>query len=215
MPVCTSSTRSLWGHKATYRDRSHMSPSPTTADSRRLMRTCLSFPAAPPPEQGVGSRMARGRLREGQQPTRIAHEDGVDLALAVAALLHHRHDVAEDVAVAMAAEAREPRAVADVVADHDAVEMALVDQGADQAEPRRVVRHVDIGEPVVARFLAEQVELDGHAGVRQLQQARLIEHGTVDVADHDPLGRMAGRLDEVGDLLRLIWIAAGMDVDRR
>ena len=83
--------------------------------------------------------MARGRLRKGQQPSRVADQDGVDLALAVAALLHHRHDVAEDVAVAVAAEAREPRAVADVVADHDAVEMTLVDQGTDQAEPRRIV----------------------------------------------------------------------------
>ena len=48
-----------------------------------------------------------------------------------------------------------------------------------------------------------------------LQQALLVEDGAVDVADHDALGRMAGRLDEVGDLLRLVGIAAGMDVDRR
>src|SRR5579883_3179820 len=98
------------------------------------------------------------RLSEGQQAPWIADQDGVDLVGAVAALLHHRHDVAEDVAIAVAAEAREPGAVADVVTDHDAVEMALVDQGADQAQPRRVVRHVDVGQPVVARFLAEQVE---------------------------------------------------------
>ena len=39
--------------------------------------------------------------------------------------------------------------------------------------------------------------------------------GAVDVADHHALGRPARRLDEVGDLLRLVGIAAGMDVDRR
>ena len=34
------------------------------------------------------------------------------------------------------------------------------------------------------------------------------------MADHDALGRLARRLDEVGDLLRLVGITAGMDVDR-
>src|SRR5205823_3721578 len=100
-------------------------------------------------------------LDERQQSSRVPHQDGVDLVLAVAALQHHRHDVAEDVAVAMATEAGEPRAIADVVADHDSVEVAAVYQRSDQAQSRRIVGHVDVGEAVVARLLAEQVELDG------------------------------------------------------
>ena len=47
------------------------------------------------------------------------------------------------------------------------------------------------------------------------QQPLLVEDGAVDVADHHALGRLARRLDEVGDLLRLVGMAAGMDVDRR
>src|SRR3954469_16192526 len=87
-------------------------------------------------------RYPRAILGESQQSPRVAHQDGVDLALAVAALLHHRHDVAEDVAVAVAAEAGEPGPIADVMADHDLIEMTVVDQGADQPEPRSVVGHV-------------------------------------------------------------------------
>src|SRR5882757_794269 len=110
-----------------------------------------------------GLRAGEEALSEGQQTPRIDHQDGVDLALAVAALLHHRHDVAEDMAVAMAAERRETRAVADVVADHDAIEMAVGDQGPDQPKARGIVGHVDVRQAVVARLQAEQVELDGDA----------------------------------------------------
>jgi hypothetical protein len=42
---------------------------------------------------------------------------------------------------------------------------------------------------VVARLLAEQVELDRDAGVGELQQPRLVEDRAVDVADDDALGR--------------------------
>src|SRR5580704_17824994 len=118
-------------------------------------------------------------------------------------------------AVAVTAETRQARAIADVVADHDPIEMAMVDQCADQPEPCRVVGHVDVGEAVVARLLAEQVELDGDARLGQPQQARLVEDGAVDMADHDALGRMAGCFDEIRHLLQLVGIAAGMDVDGR
>src|SRR5438067_13686680 len=80
-------------------------------------------------------------LDERQQSSRVPHQDGVDLVLAVTALQHHRHDVAEDVAVAVATEAGEPRAIADVVADHDSVEVTAVDQRPDQAQSCRIVGH--------------------------------------------------------------------------
>src|SRR5512147_1980452 len=83
-------------------------------------------------------RRGMARSHERQQLSRIAHQNGVDLVRAIAALLHHRHDVPEDVAVAVAAEARQPRAVADVVADDDAVEMAVFDQGTNELQPRRI-----------------------------------------------------------------------------
>ncbi len=47
----------------------------------------------------------------------------------------------------------------------------------------------------------------------QPQQPLFVEDGAVDMADDDALGRMAACLGEVGDLLRLVGVAAGMDVD--
>ena len=45
-----------------------------------------------------------GAACEGQQPSGVVDEDRLDLGLAEAAAAHHRDDVAEDVAVAVAAE---------------------------------------------------------------------------------------------------------------
>ena len=60
--------------------------------------------------------------------------------------------------VAMSAIGFEACQIANVVTDHDLVQMAALDQGADQAQPDRIVRHVDLWiERVIAGFLPEKV----------------------------------------------------------
>src|SRR5258708_34549626 len=56
-------------------------------------------------------------LDEGQQPARRLDQDGVDLVRAEAAPPHHRHDVLENMAVAVTAELGDARSVAAVVRD--------------------------------------------------------------------------------------------------
>src|SRR6266851_1096718 len=61
---------------------------------------------------------------------------------------------------------------------------------------------------------AEEIELDDDAAVGEAQQAILVEDRTVDMADDGALGIAAIRGDEIGDLLRLVVVAAGMDIER-
>src|SRR5688572_32967747 len=67
-------------------------------------------------------------------------------------------DVAEDMAVAVAAEARESRAVADVVADHDAVEMAVRDQRANRSEEH--TSELQSQSNLVCRLLLEKKKME-------------------------------------------------------
>src|SRR4029077_4450178 len=71
-----------------------------------------------------------------------------------------------------------------------------------------------IGEAVIGMLLAEEIELDDDAAIGEAQQAALIEDRAVDVADDGARGIAAIRRDEIRDLLRLIVMAAGMDVER-
>src|SRR5688572_2756769 len=93
-------------------------------------------------------------LRSGdrEQAPGVVHQDGLDLALREAAPAHQRHHVGEDVPVALAAPADQARAIADVVRDQDLVQVPAVDQAPDRAQANRVVRHVDVGQPVVGRL---------------------------------------------------------------
>src|SRR5260221_5463466 len=61
---------------------------------------------------------------------------------------------------------------------------------------------------------AEEVELDDDAAIGEAQQAILIEDRAVDVADDGALGIAIVRRDELGNLLGLIVVAAGMDIER-
>src|SRR5216684_7734763 len=203
----------LHRHRASFETRSASAPQ----DEGRLMMAC---PNSPHPEEARSavSKDARWRSNppshKGEQAPWCLDQDGVDLVLAEAALAHHRHDILEDVAVAVAAELGQPRAVADVVRDDDALEMAVLDQRAQPFEAHTVIRHVDVGEAVIGMLLAEEIELDDDAAIGEAQQAVRVEDRAVDMAD-DGAGRVAAiGGDEVGDLLRLIGIAAGMDVER-
>jgi len=77
------------------------------------------------------------------------------------------------------------------------------------AQPHGVVGHVDRRvRRIIARLLAEQVELDDAAGVREAEQSLVVEDRAVDVADDRAFRPAAVGGDEVHDLLRLVLLAA-------
>src|SRR5260221_1430339 len=117
-------------------------------------------------------------------------------------------------ALAVTAELGEPRAVADVVRDDDALEMAVLDQRAQPFQPDAVIRNVDVGEAVIGMLLAEEIELDDDAAIGEPQQALGVEDRAVDMADDGAPGVAVMGSDEIGDLLRLVGVAPGMDVER-
>src|SRR5262245_17960973 len=66
-----------------------------------------------------------------EQSPRVVHQDGVDLSVRKSPPPHQRHDVAEDVAVAVTAPADQTRAIANVVRDEDLGQVPALDQPAD------------------------------------------------------------------------------------
>src|SRR5260221_13255217 len=115
-------------------------------------------------------------------------------------------------ALAVTAELGEPRAVADVVRDDDALEMAVLDQRAQPFQPDAVIRHVDVGEAVIGMLLAEEIELDGDAAIGATEQALGVEDRAVAMAEDGAAGIAVMGGDEIVGLLRRIRRAAGMDV---
>ena len=123
---------------------------------------------------------------------------------------------AKDVAVAVSAELDLARPRADVVADHDAVEVASVDEGANRGDPDPVTGQVQVpalDEPGV--LPAEHVELQDASMVREAEDVVDREEPAVDVVHDRPRHVGACRLDELDDLERRRRVAPRMDREGR
>jgi hypothetical protein len=72
-----------------------------------------------------------------EEATRIGQQDGVDLRIGETAPSYHQHHIRGDLGIAMAAEARQRLLVADFMADHDALQMPVLDQSPGPAHPYR------------------------------------------------------------------------------
>src|SRR6266849_8569145 len=148
----TSSLGSTWNSLRSSRPRATKAMESAVCQSTLIGRVALAMTAV------ISSRsMGRMAFRsmgvsssvEREQAPRVVDQDGLDLRLRETAPAHHRHHVGEDVAVAVPAKAHQARAVADVVRDQHLAEVPARDQPPDGAEADRVVRHVDVGQPVV------------------------------------------------------------------
>ena len=116
----------------------------------------------------------------------------------------------------MTAATRQARLKADVVRNRNLGQMPPVNQFSQEAQPLRIVGHVDaFVELVIGRLHPEQIQLDHNAGVGQAKQALFVKDRSVDVAD-DGAGHVgAMRPQELRDLLRLIGMPARVDGQRR
>src|SRR4029077_11277950 len=106
--------------------------------------------------------------------------------------------------VAMAAERGQARSVADVVADHDAFQVTVVNQAADRPEPLGVVWHVDVGVPIETPLLPKQIKFDDATGIGQLEKLALIKDRPIDVTDNDTIDGATVCRYEYLYLLRLL-----------
>ena len=90
----------------------------------------------------------------------------------------------------------------------DLGQMPALDQVADRAQADGVIGHVDVGQRIVGRLLPEEVPLEHAARIREPPEPLGVEDGAIDVADDQSLHPAALDADEVGDLLRLVGVAA-------
>src|SRR4026207_1531590 len=166
----TSSLGSTWSSPRPPRPRATKAIESSVCHSTLIGRVApaISFVIWPRSIARIAVRsMTASRSLDREQPPRVPHQGAVDLALRDPAPAHQRHHVGEDVAVAVTAPADQPRAVADVVGDEDLAEVPPLDEPAHRAQADRVVGHVDVGQPVERRLLAEQIPLEHAAGVGQ------------------------------------------------
>lgn len=133
---------------------------------------------------------------KGQEPLRVIDQDRLDLGFAELAPAHHRHDVPEDVAIAMAAEIDQAGAIADVVADDDAVEVTTVDQRA-----RRIAAFGDdeLGDLLGQVLMASGMDVEAGAGLLLIQD-RALQYRAFELA---PGSRGADLVDDSGTVWTL------------
>ena len=117
--------------------------------------------------------------------------------------------------IAVAAISGKPGTVTDVMADDDLFEMAILDQLAQQTQPNGIIRHVGIGVRVVGLLHPEQIEFDDASRVGQFEQPPLVKDRAIDMTEDETIHRRSARQEEVRDLLRLIFMAARVDIDGR
>src|SRR5215472_5164597 len=160
-----------------------------------------------------GIRCSRARLHKCQKSTGIVDQNRLDLTFGEAARTHERDNVLKDVSIAMAAERGQARSMADVVTDHDALQVTAFDEAADGSEPYGVVGHVYVGQPVEALLLTKQIKFDHASGIGQPEQLAVIEDRPIDVADNHAINGATVPGDEFSYLLRLLRYTPGVHID--
>ena len=120
-----------------------------------------------------------------------------------------------DVLIAVAAIARQPRAIANIVTNDDLFEMAILDQLAQQTQPNGIIRHVDIGVWVVGLLHPEQIEFDDASRIGQFEQPTFVKDRAIDMTKDEAIHRRPARQEEIRHFLRLIFMAPRVDVDGR